>query len=108
MVMIENIHHAEYLERSGVIRDLNVTAIGHIEAIYAKGLAEGVFRAGLDPLDVHWQISALCFFNVSNRATFSKIFGKDVGAPAAQESLRRQTVEMVLRFVVKDEKLGAI
>lgn len=108
MVMIENIHHGEFLERSGVIRDLNVTAIGSIEAIYAKGLADGVFRAGLDPLEIHWQISALCFFNVSNRATFSKIFGKDVGSPTYQESLRRQTVEMVLRFVVKAEKLGGV
>ncbi|KRA50692.1 TetR/AcrR family transcriptional regulator [Devosia sp. Root635] len=108
MVMIENIHHGEFLERSGVIRDLNVTAIGSIEAIYAKGLADGVFRAGLDPLEIHWQISALCFFNVSNRATFSKIFGKDVGSAAYQESLRRQTVEMVLRFVVKAEKLGGV
>jgi len=108
MVMIENIHHAEFLERSEVIADLNVTAIGHIEAIYAKGLAEGVFRPGLDPLEIHWQISALCFFNVSNRATFSKIFGKDVGSPAYQESLRRQTVEMVLRFVVRAEKLAEL
>jgi len=108
MVMIENIHGAAYLERSDVIRDLNVTAIGHIEAIYAKGLVDGIFRAGLDPLEVHWQISALCFFNVSNRATFSKIFGKDVGAAAAQASLRKQTVDMVLRFVVKDDKLGGI
>ena len=108
MVMIENIHHGEFLERSGVIRDLNVTAIGNIEAIYAKGLADGMFRAGLDPLEIHWQISALCFFNVSNRATFSKIFGKDVGSAAYQESLRRQTVEMVIRFVVKAEKLGGV
>jgi len=108
MVMIENIHHAEFLARSDVIADLNVTAIGHIEAIYAKGLAEGVFRPGLDPLEIHWQISALCFFNVSNRATFSKIFGKDVGSPAYQESLRRQTVEMVLRFVVRAEKLAEL
>ena len=108
MVMIENIHHGEFLERSGVIRDLNVTAIGSIEAIYAKGLADGLFRAGLDPLEIHWQISALCFFNVSNRATFSKIFGKDVGSAAYQESLRRQTVEMVIRFVVKAEKLGGV
>jgi AcrR family transcriptional regulator len=108
MVMIENIHHGEFLERSGVIRDLNVTAIGNIEAIYAKGLADGLFRAGLDPLEIHWQISALCFFNVSNRATFSKIFGKDVGSPTYQESLRRQTVDMVLRFVVKADKLGAV
>ena len=108
MVMIENIHHGEFLERSDVIRDLNITAIGNIEAIYAKGLAEGLFRADLDPLEIHWQISALCFFNVSNRATFSKIFGKDVGSPQYQESLRRQTVDMVLRFVVRADKLGGV
>ena len=108
MVMIENIHNAEYLERSGVIRDLNVTAIGNIEAIYAKGLAEGLFRDGLDPLEIHWQISALCFFNVSNRATFSKIFGRDIGTATAQASLRKQSVDMVLRFVVRDDKLGSL
>ncbi|KKC34008.1 TetR/AcrR family transcriptional regulator [Devosia psychrophila] len=108
MVMIENIHHGEFLERSDVIRDLNVTAIGNIEAIYAKGLAAGLFRADLDPLEIHWQISALCFFNVSNRATFSKIFGKDVGSPQYQTSLRRQTVDMVLRFVVRADKLGGV
>lgn len=108
MVMIENIHNAAYLERSGVIRDLNVTAIGNIEAIYAKGLAAGLFRDGLDPLEMHWQISALCFFNVSNRATFSKIFGRDIGAAAAQISLRKQSVDMVLRFVVRDEKLSSL
>ncbi|UJW85339.1 TetR/AcrR family transcriptional regulator [Devosia sp. SL43] len=108
MVMIENIHHAEFLERSSVIRDLNVTAIGNIESIYAKGLAEGLFRAGLDPLEIHWQVSALCFFNVSNRATFSKIFGKDVGSPSYQESLRRQTVDMVVRFVLRADRLSEL
>jgi len=106
MVMIENIHHAEFLERSSVVRDLNVTAIANIEAIYAKGLAEGLFRPRLDPLEIHWQISALCFFNVSNRATFSKIFGKDVGSAAYQESLRRQTVDMVQRFMVRADRLS--
>jgi len=58
-----------------------------------------VFRPGLDPLELHWQVSALCFFNVSNRATFSKIFGRDIGAPAELARLRESSVEMVLRFV---------
>ncbi|KKB85193.1 TetR family transcriptional regulator [Devosia limi DSM 17137] len=108
MVMVENIHHGEYLARSEVIRDLNVTAIGHIGTLYAKGLAEGLFREGLDPLEVHWQISALCFFNVSNRATFSKIFGKDFGSSQMQETLRSNAVDMVLRYVLRPEKLAAL
>ncbi len=105
MVMIENIHHGEYLERSKVIRQLNVSAIGTIETVYKRGVAEGTFRKGLDPIELHWQVSALCFFNVSNRATFSKIFGRDFGAPKALSSLRRNAVDMVLRYVVKPSKL---
>ena len=73
MVMIENIHHGQYLERSEAIRALNETAIDHIAGIYQRGVSAGVFRAGIDPVELHWQVSALCFFNVSNRATFSKI-----------------------------------
>ncbi len=102
MVMIENIHHGQYLERSREIAGLNATAIGRIASIYARGVIDGVFRPGLDPVELHWQVSALCFFNVSNRATFSRIFGRDFGAAEMQARLRRNAVEMVLRFVAAD------
>jgi AcrR family transcriptional regulator len=98
LVMIENIHHGEYLLRSKAIQNLNVTAINTISRLYARGVAAGVFRPGLDPIDLHWQISALCFFNVSNRATFSKIFSRDLKSKKALARLRDQTVEMVERF----------
>jgi AcrR family transcriptional regulator len=106
MVMIENIHHGEYLDRSEAIRGLNAGAIDHIAEIYSRGVAEGVLREGLDPLELHWQVSALCFFNVSNRATFSKIFGRDLSAAENLETLRGNVVDMVLRFVSRNEKLG--
>ena len=108
MVMIENVHHGEYLEKSKAIRGLNVTAIDTIESVYARGVKDGSFRDGLDPLELHWQISALCFFNVSNRATFSKIFGRDVGAPKAQKSLRKAVVDMVLHYVVRPEVIARL
>jgi len=54
---------------------------------------------------LHWQISALCFFNVSNRATFSKIFGRDFGAADAQTALRKNVVDMVVRYVMRADKL---
>ena len=108
MVMIENIHQGQYLERSDVIRNVNETAIDHIARIYERGVSEGVFRSGIDPVELHWQVSALCFFNVSNRATFSKIFGRDLGEESAQARLRSNTVDMVLRFVGRPEVLQSI
>lgn len=106
MVMIENIHHAQYLDRSKAIRELNVTAIDHIAQVYSRGVAAGVFRKGLDPVEVHWQISALCFFNVSNRATFSRIFNRDLGATEELATLRHNVVDMVLRYVARADRLS--
>jgi AcrR family transcriptional regulator len=101
LVMIENIHRGRYLARSPVIQKLNVTAIETVRGLYERGVKEGVFRPGLDPVELHWQISALCFFNVSNRATFSKIFKRDLGSKKSLASLRASVVQMILRHVAK-------
>jgi AcrR family transcriptional regulator len=98
LVMIENIHHGEFLSRSKAIQGLNVTAIDTISRLYERGVKGGVFRRGIDPIDLHWQISALCFFSVSNRATFSKIFSRDLKSKKAVARLREQAAEMVERF----------
>lgn len=99
LVMVENIHDGVHLKRSGAIHDLNVTVIDAIRRLYQRGVAEGVFRKGLDPIDIHMSISALCFFNVSNRATFSLIFSRDMSSPKALAKRRAIVVETILRSV---------
>jgi hypothetical protein len=44
-------------------------------------------------------ISALCFFSVANRHTFSLIFKRDLSEPAALRARRDSIVEMIIRFV---------
>jgi len=100
LVMIENIHHGEYLQRSGVIQELNVGAIDVLQRLYQRGVRDGSFRSGLKALELHWEISALCFFNVSNRATFSSIFCCDLSSSQALARLRRNVGETILRFVL--------
>jgi AcrR family transcriptional regulator len=106
LVMIENIHNAHYLDQLPEIESLNKAAVERLERIYQKGLADGVFRAGIAPLELHWQISALSFFNVSNRATFSGIFGDSLSRPSGQKALKAQIVEMVLRFVLQPDLIA--
>jgi AcrR family transcriptional regulator len=101
LVMIENIHHGAYLKKSKVVQDLNVTVIDAIRDIYDRGRREGLFRDDLDPIDIHFAISAPCFFNVSNRATFSNIFKRDMSAPEALKRRRASIVEMVVRYVMR-------
>jgi AcrR family transcriptional regulator len=99
LVMIENIHHGNYLSQSDLIRDLNSGAIENLERVLDRGRRAGVFRKDADPLIVHWQISALSFFNVSNASTFSVIFGDRLTKPAGQKLLRRWVADTVLRSV---------
>jgi AcrR family transcriptional regulator len=99
LVMTENIHRGEYLAQSRSIHELNVPAIEGLQRVYERGVVAGVFRAGLDPIDLHMSISALSVFNVANRHTFSLIFQRDMGTPQAQVERREQIVEMLVRFV---------
>ena len=99
LVMTENIHRGEFLARSQMIQELNVPAIEGLRRVYQRGVAAGVFRPGLDPLDLHMSISALSIFNVANRHTFSLIFKRDFDSPAAIATRRDNIVEMVVRFV---------
>jgi hypothetical protein len=99
LVMIENIHNARFLASSATIRALSAAAIDCVDSIYRRGVAAGVFRGGLRALDIHWQISALSFYNVSNQATFSALFDCDTRAPATAKRLRQNVIETVLRFV---------
>ena len=78
--MSENMERGTYLAQSKIIQRLNVPAIEGIRRLYERGLASGVFRSGLDPIDIHASISALTFFNVSNQHTFSLIFKRDTQA----------------------------
>lgn len=99
LVMNENLHRGEYLAKSRTIQDLNVPAIDAIRGVYERGVQAQVFRRGIDPVDLHMSISALCFFNVANRHTFSLIFKRDPSAPSALRARRDSIVEMIVRFV---------
>ena len=99
IVMSENINRGRYLAQSKIIQQLNRPAITLMRTLYDRGVASGVFRPGLDATDIHASISALCFFNVSNRHTFGLIFQQDLQSPSYIANRRENIVQMVLRYV---------
>ena len=99
LVMNENIQRGQYLAQSELIEQLNKPAIHAVEQLYQRGLASGEFRPGLDAVDIHASISALSFFNVSNRYTFGLIFQRDPDCAQLLARRRANVIDMVLRFV---------
>ena len=101
LVMIENVHRGQLMPNAAEMTWQNSSAIRLLDDIYTRGCEAGLFRRGLTALELHWHISALCFFNVSNRTSFSRVFGEELFDEKGQQMLRRQVGEMIVRFVMR-------
>lgn len=98
LVMNENIHHGDHIGQLNIIKARRSTVLVMLRKLIDRGAAVGLFRADLDPIEVHMSISALSFYNVSNRYTFSRIFDIDMTSPKALARRREMVVDMVDRW----------
>ena len=101
LVMNENIHRAEHLRQIGGLREYNQQVIDLLAGIIARGEAEGSFIPGIDPVELHMNITALAFYNVSNQFTFSHNFRVDMSSSDAIERRARQAADIILAWVTK-------
>jgi AcrR family transcriptional regulator len=99
LVMNENMHHGQHIAHVPGIKERNRSVIASLKTILDKGVTEGEFRRGIDPVDLHMSISALCFYNVSNRYTFAANFGVDMAATKTQKLRRAQIADLILSWV---------
>ena len=95
LVMNENILRGAHIGEIPGIRERNRKVVEQLRNILARGVASGHFREGIDPLELHMTISALCFYNVSNRYTVSYGFERDVTAPKILARRRGNVVDIV-------------
>jgi AcrR family transcriptional regulator len=99
LVMNENIHHGAHILHVPGLKERNRSVIASLKKIIDKGVATGLFRKGIDPVDLHMSISALCFYNVSNRYTFAANFGIDLSLARNQKKRREQVADIILSWV---------
>ncbi len=100
LVLNENKNGAHHLARSDVIVQLNQVALATVDGIYARGVQERAFRPGISALEIHWQISAFCFYSVSNRSTFSKLFEQQISVGMSFEKIKSNAIDSIMRFVI--------
>jgi TetR/AcrR family transcriptional regulator len=95
----ENLHGAKHLRKSKKVRELHSPFVALIADILRRGVAQGVFRPGLDPVDLYITIAAVGYFYLSNNRTLSAIFGRDLGSAAACRSRKRHNVDLILHAI---------
>ncbi len=99
----ENLQRARYVRKSRKITELTQPLVASIESILRRGKAAGVFRSGVDPIQLYVSITAFSYFHVSNRYTLSAIFGKDLGDPKWLAARRRHAQDVILTWLTASE-----
>jgi AcrR family transcriptional regulator len=99
----ENIHRAKYVRMSKSAVETNTSIIDAVTEILQRGARMGVFRDGIDPVDLYISVSALAYTYFSNRHTFGAIFRRDFLEPGALAQRKESNKEMILLFL----RLGA-
>ena len=97
----ENLHRARLLKKSKEIRALHSPLVALLKGVLERGRRAGVFRRGVDPVQLYISIAALGYFYLSNNHTLSTIFGRDLmQARALQQRLAHMTA-LVLGYLAK-------
>ena len=95
----ENIENARFLKSLPDIQALHSPLVGQITTIVERGAEIGVFRRDVDPVQLYISIAALGFFYVSNMATLSVIFARDLSGIDMVQEREAQAVQMVLDYL---------
>lgn len=99
LVVAENQSGGRHIRKVNRVHRLNLSIIDVIDDVLKRGVREGAFRAGLDPVDLHMTIAALGWFQIANRHTFGHIFGRDFDSPRQIKRNKSLFIEIVLRYV---------
>ena len=95
----ENLHKARHLRRSKRIRHMHSTLVALLAKLLDRGAADGVFRRGVDPVQLFITITGVGYFYFSNIHTLSTIFGRDFTAADEIATRHDHVIEVVLGYL---------
>lgn len=81
LTSLENTNHGLFIRKSSIIQRTASPLISAIEVALRRGADTGVFRTGVDPLQLYVSITALACHHINNAHTLSFAFDTDLAQP---------------------------
>jgi hypothetical protein len=82
--------------------------VARMQALLSRGEAQGVFRHGLDPVQVQISIAAIAYYYLTNRFTGSIIFERDLMSKKALAQRLAFNTSTVLRMICTAEEIARL
>lgn len=95
----ENLHEARHVKKSRKIVAMYNPLLETINVLLERGKRTGVFRGGIDAIDLYISVSALSAYYISHHHTFEAIFRTKLMAPKRLQQRQKHIVDMVLRYL---------
>jgi TetR/AcrR family transcriptional regulator len=92
----ENRLGAVHVRRSAKLPQMHSPFIALLDETLDRGVEAGLFRRGIDPMQLYVSIAGLGYFYFSNSATLSAIFKHDLASKPARRKRRRHIVDLVM------------
>ena len=100
LVNSENLHRARHLRKSKAVHEANKAFIERVQSIIDRGVAKGVFRTGIDAVNLNITLAAIGYYYLTNRFTGAIVFGVDLMVPEMLEkrlAFNLMTIRNLLR-----------
>jgi len=97
----ENLHRAKHLKQSKRVREMNSPLVQLLGDVLERGRRDGVFRGGVDAVQLYISIAGLAYFYLSNNPTLSTIFGRNLMTPKALSERLSHITEVVMGYLLK-------
>lgn len=99
LVNSENLHKAKHLKKSEMIHVVSRRFVDMVSGLLDRGVADGIFRPGIDPVQLNITIAAIGYYYLTNRHTGSIVFDRNLMAPEALEERLAFNIETIMRLV---------
>ena len=98
----ENRHMAEHLRKSVKQRELQLPILPVLRGLLKRGEAEGVFRPGIDPVQLYITLASLGYFYFANQYTLSTVLQRELMTPRALKKRKAHVEEVVFSLVLSE------
>lgn len=99
LVNSENLHKARHVKGSEKIRVASRQLVGMVGKLLDRGVGDGVFRPGIDPVQLNITIAAIGYYYLTNRFTGSFLFEREFMTKEALDERLEFNIRTVLRLV---------
>ncbi|MGE3833010.1 MAG: TetR family transcriptional regulator [Parvibaculaceae bacterium] len=99
LVNSANLHKAHHVRNSARFKSSGPPFVGLVKSILDRGVAGGVFRPGIDPVQLNITIAAIGYYYLTNRFTSGILFERDFMAGHRLAERFAFNLDTILRLV---------